>query len=210
MVAAIAERDRERIRAQGLVSLEPMIALTALQAALTSGAAECLIAEIDWPAFQRAAHGGVLPPLCADFASRAPESAPRAWMRAELEAAAPSARKLLLLKQVRAEVRKVLGKSAELGDRQGLSDAGLDSLGAIDLKNRLATGLGTALPSTLVFDHPSVAALAEYLTTALSVLFAEPPPPASASELDRLSEDELALLLAEELAGAAPPREKRL
>jgi 3-oxoacyl-(acyl-carrier-protein) synthase len=42
-------------------------------------------------------------------------------------------------------------------------DAGLDSLGAVELRNTLAQSVGMELPGTMVFDYPSVGALAGYL-----------------------------------------------
>jgi acyl carrier protein len=42
--------------------------------------------------------------------------------------------------------------------------AGLDSLGAVDLRNSLSSAFSTdALPATLAFDYPTVAALAQLL-----------------------------------------------
>jgi Phosphopantetheine attachment site len=42
--------------------------------------------------------------------------------------------------------------------------AGLDSLGAVDLRNSLSAAFQTdALPATLAFDYPTVAALAQLL-----------------------------------------------
>ena len=38
-----------------------------------------------------------------------------------------------------------------------------DSLSAVELSNVIGTTIGVNLPSTLVFDHPSVSALAEYV-----------------------------------------------
>ena len=42
-------------------------------------------------------------------------------------------------------------------------EAGLDSLGAVELRNSLATRFATDLPATLIFDFPTVSALAQHL-----------------------------------------------
>ena len=44
-------------------------------------------------------------------------------------------------------------------------EAGLDSLGAVELRNLLAAQLHTDLPSTLLFDYPTLSSLAQHLTT---------------------------------------------
>ena len=67
--------------------------------------------------------------------------------------------------QVHDLVRSVLG--AEVGAHDPLMAAGLDSLGATELRNALRRTTGLALPATVVFDHPTVAALAAHLATFL-------------------------------------------
>lgn len=51
---------------------------------------------------------------------------------------------------------------------QPLSEAGVDSLGAVELRNKLEASLGTKLPATVTFDYPTTAALASFLATRMS------------------------------------------
>lgn len=52
---------------------------------------------------------------------------------------------------------------AEIDRQSGFFELGMDSLTALELKNRLQNQLQLSLPSTLLFDYPSIAKLADYL-----------------------------------------------
>ncbi|MFE3179254.1 SDR family NAD(P)-dependent oxidoreductase, partial [Amycolatopsis sp. NPDC059235] len=66
---------------------------------------------------------------------------------------------------VRANVAAVLGhEDADAIDpRRTFSQIGLDSLAAVELRNSLASATGLRLSATLIFDYPTVLALADHL-----------------------------------------------
>ncbi|MCL9797872.1 beta-ketoacyl synthase N-terminal-like domain-containing protein, partial [Frankia sp. AgKG'84/4] len=75
----------------------------------------------------------------------------------------------VLVELVRTEVAGVLGHAglAAVPADRAFSGLGLDSLTAIELRNRLNTVSGLRLPATLTFDHPTPAAVAELLRVEL-------------------------------------------
>ena len=62
---------------------------------------------------------------------------------------------------VAATVQTILGSTVH--STQPLMEAGLDSLGAVELRNALSAKFRLDLPPTVTLDYPSVAALAEYI-----------------------------------------------
>ncbi|MEV0296266.1 SDR family NAD(P)-dependent oxidoreductase [Nocardia sp. NPDC050710] len=66
-----------------------------------------------------------------------------------------------ILTTVRAHATTALGRKTPVADRTPLREFGLDSMMAVELRNTLSSELGVRLPTTLLFDHPTVAAVAD-------------------------------------------------
>jgi amino acid adenylation domain-containing protein len=118
---------------------------------------------IRWPAFLTS-HPAVSP-FYADFQkAETPREQSALSVRQELEAAAPDVRSGLLSRTVSGVVAKVLGlSSAEVDPNQSLMDLGLDSLLAVELRNKLSKTLGLGLPATLLFEYPNLRVLNRFL-----------------------------------------------
>ncbi|WP_371858783.1 type I polyketide synthase [Streptomyces chrestomyceticus] len=59
-------------------------------------------------------------------------------------------------------------RAAAFDPRRAFRDAGLTSMGAVELRNRLATATGLTLSASLAFDHPTPLALAAHLVDRLT------------------------------------------
>ncbi|MFC9394678.1 type I polyketide synthase [Streptomyces sp. NPDC057027] len=152
---------------------------------LAFGEAFCHGAEVDWSAvlpagttraelptyaFQRRRHWISGQP----HAARALTPAPRAAVLPEDTDDAPETepnRSLTgpaALELVRAHTAAVLGYDSvgEIEPRRTFKELGIDSAMVVELRNRLVTATGRKLPTTVVYDHPSPAALAAQLADA--------------------------------------------
>ena len=82
-----------------------------------------------------------------------------------LSSAPETQRQSLLVEFISGEVAKILALdgASDVDPTQPLTEMGLDSLMAVELRNALADAVDAALPATLLFDYPMVVAIAEYL-----------------------------------------------
>ena len=170
MGGTLSETEQARMRRQGFPALTEAEALTLLDAALRAD--EPVAVPVALRTAALAERGSTLPSVLRDLV---PATRRRAAGRggavstdelaARLAGLSSTEQDQLLLDLVQTQVAAVLGHSsgASVDSRRAFKDLGFDSLTSVDLRNQLGTATGLRLPATLVFDHPSPAALAARL-----------------------------------------------
>ncbi|HWY18085.1 MAG TPA: SDR family NAD(P)-dependent oxidoreductase [Solirubrobacteraceae bacterium] len=107
----------------------------------------------------------------------------------------------IVVELVRAHAAGVLGRAPDTIDlQQSFKEAGLDSVSAMELRNRLSQATGLKLPATLVFDRPTPAAAAKFLLA--KATHDRGARPSVDEEIDRLEQ------LLSATAGDGPERER--
>lgn len=125
--------------------------------------------------------------LAADAPGRSQERQQPPASPPGLAELAPAQRERAVLELVRDETARVLACEPRAIDVQRrFVQMGLDSLMAVELRNRLAAASGQQLPSTLAFDHPTPATAARALLAAIEGR--SEPPASSAAERESLLE----------------------
>ncbi|WP_420710324.1 type I polyketide synthase [Streptomyces sp. NRRL S-15] len=161
----------ERLRRAGVREMEPGTAVSALMRAVENDDTCVSVTHMDWQRFGAAFTMSRPSPLIADLPGMRDT---RTDEKEEHGTPGPAGRLAgltgpggdrLVLDLVRAQSAAVLGHSgaAAVDATRAFRDQGFDSMTALDLRNRLAAEAGLALPSTIVFDHPSPTALATHL-----------------------------------------------
>jgi acyl transferase domain-containing protein/NADPH:quinone reductase-like Zn-dependent oxidoreductase/acyl carrier protein len=170
VTAHLTDAERARMARAGVLPLPTEQALRLLDRALAAPQAQLVSNRFAPRLFATAADE--LPPLFRQLGRRqlrrAADPSARASLRDELATLSPAARARALFGFVTDAIAAVMGSEAAAidGDRP-LGEAGLDSLLAVELRNRLAAASGLRLPSTLLFDHPTPHALCRYLESLL-------------------------------------------
>ncbi|MFV2028026.1 SDR family NAD(P)-dependent oxidoreductase, partial [Micromonospora sp. LOL_028] len=190
--------DLHRMSRLGMPALDRGDALAMFDAALAAGVPAIVPLQVDRAALRARSE---VPALLRNLAGRSGHDGDRPSARrgvsrlAELPA---EQREQALLDRVRVEVAGVLGYDGPdaVGPGRAFRDLGFDSLAAVELRNQLATATGLTLPATLVFDHPTPAAVARLLADRLTP---GDPPPTDPSTADSAPAD---MTTASPVAGA--------
>jgi acyl transferase domain-containing protein/acyl carrier protein len=176
-VGLAAELVRSQSLKGGMGAMSPAEGVEAFGRLLRRKSGQIAVLPMDWSAVLRQLGSDEPPPFLSEVIE--PDRKPKkrsasaaAALLAQLSAAPAGERKEILVAFVQSELSVVLGMQGEqkLDPKKGFKDLGVDSLMSVEIRNRLRKALGdrVKLPPTLVFDYPSVEALAGFLHEALA------------------------------------------
>ncbi|EFL20773.1 modular polyketide synthase [Streptomyces himastatinicus ATCC 53653] len=167
--------DVDRLRRQGFPPLSTRDGLALLDTALQVNEPVALPVALRTSAF--AGQRDTLPSVLRDLAPATEQrrsfgraaAADDSGLAHRLKELSPAERDRMLLDIVQTSVAAVLGYTSpgSIDPTRAFKELGFDSLTAVDLRNRLSSATALQLPATIIFDHPTVLSLRDYLRAEL-------------------------------------------
>ncbi|WP_029386006.1 type I polyketide synthase, partial [Streptomyces leeuwenhoekii] len=171
MTGHLGHTDQARLGRGGLRALASEEGLALFDAALTARHPAPAAIGFDWAALRAQTQPSALLNTLLPRRPRAGSATATddsAWS-VRVAGLTGDERARAVLATVRDHVAAVLGHDnpAAIEQHRALRELGLDSLTAVELRNRLGATTGLRLPATLAFDRPTPAALAEFVLSQL-------------------------------------------
>ncbi|WP_293079104.1 type I polyketide synthase [Moorena sp. SIO3H5] len=161
MASRLESQHLSRMEAQGITPITPEQGLQALAKLLGQKATQVGVLPINWSQFLEQLSGGIKMPLLEAFSLAETTKSKDYKLLERLEASSSKEREKLLITHLQSEVAQVLGMTASQIDvQQPLNTMGLDSLMAVELRNRVQTDLGVDVPIVKFIEDISIVGLA--------------------------------------------------
>jgi acyl carrier protein len=194
MAARMDNKEQKRWTAQGLSSIAPELGLQILEKLMAQDIAQIGVCPINWPRFLHSFPIDAPPPLLANIERHIKDQQPaakRLELLHQLQEASLEERHSLIMTYIQTGVAKALGFSiSELDVHQPLNNMGLDSLMAIELRNRMMTELGMDIPMEKFIEGPSIAQIADLLIEQLAlenILLVEPTSATPSEDMEEIT-----------------------
>jgi acyl transferase domain-containing protein/thioesterase domain-containing protein/acyl carrier protein len=165
LLDALADVDRKRLERSGFVPFSAEQGVEMFDAARAGEDSLLAPVGLDLAALRDQAAIGVLPAPLRDLVGPPGGDGGEGDLRERLRSMPPAERQAAVLDLVLTEAATVLGfgSGAEIGAELLLPELGLDSLGTVELRNRVAAATGVGVTMQALSDNPTLAAVASYI-----------------------------------------------
>ena len=168
------ERIARRLEARGVSWISPIQGLKAFEHLLRRDSTMSAVMAVDWAVFTEAVENP--PPLLDELILKeddagVEDSQTQENLMERMRGVPSGERKNLITDFLQQEVRAVLRLPSAPAPTVGFFDLGMDSLMAVELRNRVNRALEGhySAPNTLMFDFPDIGALSGHLAEVLDV-----------------------------------------
>ena len=213
MAASLDSNQQQQLEGSGITPIKPEQGMQVLELFLSASSSQVGVFPVNWSEFFRQTPTAEKMPLLSGFVSSQPSlKSQKSTFIEELESKAIPDRMDLLIAHIRSMLAQTLGiqDGQKIGMREPFFDLGLDSLMAVELKNRMESSLNVSLSSTLLFDYPILEKLVNHLADeVIPIEFSidngkteknvELETKDNSSRFQEMSEDDVADLLAKKL-----------
>ena len=158
-----AASANDRISKQGIKPIKTEEGFDIFEKILLSNVTQVAAMQCDWQEY--IAQLITKKAFFANFYEKRERDAKQVYILQQIEKALPEEKHTILLNFICETARQVIGidTSDELDIDKPLMAFGLDSLMAVEIRNRLSKGLDTSLPVSLLFNYPTVNEILSYL-----------------------------------------------
>jgi len=161
---ALAARSAHELERAGVTSMSIEQGISIFKWVLNRPESVIAALPIDWQVFRTVRRGRSSPLFRAVSGMDAGAGGDGRGSAERIRAASPVERRTLIEGIVKEALGTVLRRPpAQLDMRRSFGSSGLDSLMALEFRNRLETALERSLPATLAWNYPTITQLAGYL-----------------------------------------------
>ncbi|MEO0928617.1 MAG: type I polyketide synthase, partial [Cyanobacteria bacterium J06643_13] len=159
----------QSLQQQGIDSIKPSEAIKILDRLLLNPPAQIGVIPMDWKVWQQS---NSVTPYYENLVQAKVAPKTNLNYKQQLLNAISSQKESRLITQICQEVGNILGinKLEDIDLELGFAELGLDSLGSVELRNKLQSNYDLKLSQTIIFDYPTIRQLSQQL---LSILFPE-------------------------------------
>ena len=169
LIDQISDAGRKRLERTGIAPFGPQEGLELFDAARADGAPLLAPVVFTLAALREQAIAGMLPAILRGLV-RLPEAEPgEVALLARLQGLSAEQRREVVLEALREQAAVTLGhaSAADVDPDLVVQELGLDSLGTVELRHRVAAVTGVEVPLLALADHPTLSGVADYVLAQL-------------------------------------------